>query len=267
MGTGADSPNTPASLNVSFMSAPHHAGDLPEARAVFSTTHWSLVQAAGGTTSPEAMAALNTLAQGYWYPLYAYVRRRGYTPEDAQDLTQSFFARLLEKNYVRLADARRGKFRTFLLTSLERFLADEWDRTRRLKRGGGVAAVSFDALTAEDRYQIEPADSFDAARLFDRRWATTLLDRAMRQLEAEHTGPGRREQFESLRAFLAVDSNSANYAEFADRTGMTVTAARMAVSRLRERYGEVLREEILQTVATAQDAEEEFRSLMAALRD
>jgi RNA polymerase sigma-70 factor (ECF subfamily) len=220
---------------------------------------------AGQGSSPEGREALERLCQTYWYPLYAYVRRRGYGPEDAEDLTQSFFARLLEREYLKLADRERGRFRTFLLTALQRFLADEWDRARRLKRGGGHAVVSFDALTAEERYQVEPLDKFDAAKLFDRRWATTLLARALSGLEGEQTH--RTAQLNELRRFLVGEPAEGSYSEVALRLGMTVTAVRMAVSRLRQRYRELLREEILQTVSSSREADEEYRALMAALRD
>ncbi len=233
----------------------------------FATTHWSVVLNAADSASPGAQEALEKLCRTFWYPLYAYVRRRGYEAHDAEDLTQSFFARLLEKDYVKRADRTRGKFRTFLLTSLQRFLADEWDRARRLKRGGGQPFISFDALTAEERYKLEPVDTFDADRLFDRRWATTLLDQALRQLEHEQSERNRGEHFQQLRPFLTGEGAGNSYEEAAQRLGMTVTAARMAVSRLRERYRELLRAEILQTVTDPLAAEEEFQSLQAALRD
>jgi len=242
-------------------SPPTHAG------AQFTTTHWSVVLAAGQDSSPNARDALEQLCRSYWYPLYAYVRRRGYGREDAQDLTQSFFARLLEKDYLGLADRQRGKFRTFLLTALQRFLADEWDRARRLKRGGGQTTISFDALSAEERYKLEPVDAFDASRLFERRWATTLVEHALARLEREHAERKRSDQFKELRRFLVGEHTESSYAEAAQRLDMAVTTARMAVSRLRERYRELLREEILQTVSDEREAEEEYRALMAALRD
>jgi RNA polymerase sigma factor (sigma-70 family) len=237
----------------------------PTASAPFATTHWSVVLTAGHASLPNAREALERLCRTYWYPLYAYVRRRGYGAEDAEDLTQGFFARLLEKDYLKLADRERGRFRTFLLTAMQHFLADEWDRARCLKRGGGHAAVSFDALTAEERYQVEPLDTFVAAKLFDRRWATTLLARAINRLEAEQTQ--RTAQWNELRRFLVGEPAESSYSEVASRLGMTVTAVRMAVSRLRQRYRELLREEILQTVSSSREADEEYRALMAALRD
>jgi len=233
----------------------------------FLTTHWSVVLAAAQDDSSAATEALERLCRAYWYPLYAYVRRRGYNTEDAQDLTQSFFARLIEKDYLKHADRQRGKFRTFLLVSLQRFLSDDWDRTRRIKRGGGEPSIAFDALSAEERYQLEPVDAFDAGRLYDRRWATTLLERALERLAREHRSAGREAQFVELRRFLIGDGTTASSDEVAKRLGLTVAAVRMAVSRLRERYRQALRDEILETVGSAPDAEEEYQALMAALRD
>src|SRR5258708_4498387 len=160
------------------------AEPVPSSRnpRVFATTHWSVVLSAGQKDSAQAAASLEKLCRAYWYPLYAYVRRRGYSPEDAQDLTQGFFARLLERDYVKQAERERGKFRTFLLTTFSHFLADDWDRAHRLKRGGNREVISIDALTAEERYRLEPADLADPVKLFERRWATTLLERALGQL-------------------------------------------------------------------------------------
>jgi RNA polymerase sigma-70 factor (ECF subfamily) len=235
--------------------------------AWFATTHWSVVVAASLAESPEAAEALEQLCRIYWYPLYVYVRRRGYDVHTAQDLVQSFFARLLAKDYLQCADRTRGKFRAFLLTSLQRFLADEWDHARRLKRGGGQAPISLDGLSAEERYKLEPVDPFDAGRLYDRRWATTLLQLTLQRLGEEQAACGRAKRFDELRRFIVAEGEPAGYAEVARRLGLTITATRMAVSRVRERYRELLREEVLRTVATTQDAEEEYRSLMAALAD
>jgi RNA polymerase sigma-70 factor (ECF subfamily) len=221
---------------------------------------------AGEGESPEAQAALARLCRDYWYPLYAYVRRRGYGPEDAQDLTQSFFLRLLEKNYFQHADQRRGKFRTFLLAGLSRFLADEWDRGRRIKRGGGQTRLSFDAAEAEDRYRLEPVEPLDAAKLFERRWALLLVERALTQLEQESSSRGEAELFKGLSPFLLGEQVETTLAAAATGLGMTAGAMKMAVSRLRRRCRELLRAEILQTVADPQSAEEEYRALLAALR-
>jgi RNA polymerase sigma-70 factor (ECF subfamily) len=232
----------------------------------FTTTHWSVVLAAGQVASAQSDLALAKLCEMYWYPLYAYVRRRGYGPEDAQDLTQSFFARLLQKNYVQQADQQRGKFRTFLLSALSHFLADEWDRAHRLKRGGEQIFVSFDAAAAEERYRLEPADLQDPAKLFERRWATTLLERAVSRLEQEFAERNQGKLFQGLRAFLVGDQGDATYVEAAPSLGLTPAAMKMAVSRMRARCRELLREEIAQTVSSPQEAEEEYRALVAALR-
>lgn len=240
-------------------------GQACRASSLFATTHWSVVLAAGEDAAGRSKQALEQLCCGYWYPLYAFVRRRGYCPEDAQDLTQAFFARLLEKNYVRQADPQRGKFRTFLLGALNHFLADEWDRAHRVKRGGGRLVVSIDALGAEERYGFEPVDALDPAALFERRWATTLLERAMARLEQEYAERGQTRLVQEMRAFLVGDHGDGTYAEMAPRLGLTASALKMAVSRMRSRCRQLLREEIAQTVNGPQEAEEEYRALVAAL--
>jgi len=233
---------------------------------VFATTHWSVVLSAGQEDSPQAAAALEKLCHAYWYPLYAYVRRRGYSSEDAQDLTQGFFARLLERDYVKQAERERGKFRTFLLTTLSHFLADDWDRAHRLKRGGDREVISIDALTAEERYRLEPADLADPVKLFERRWATTLLEQALAQLEREYVERGKGGFFAELHAFLLVEQAEDTFAQAAARLGMTTAAMKMAVSRMRERCRELLRTEILQTTASPKEADEEYQALRAVLR-
>lgn len=255
-----------AALYLSGMSAADPDRRTAPATSAFLTTHWSVVLAAAHSASPKAAAALEQLCQAYWYPLYAYVRRRGYGPEDARDLTQSFFMRLLEREDLRRADRQRGKFRTFLLCALANFLTDEWDRSRRLKRGGGEMAISFDAATAEERYRLEPVDQLDAATLFDRRWATTLLERALVRLEEEFRSRGQAELLSALRPFVLGEQVELTYADLALRLGMTVAAAKMAASRMRARCRELLREEISQTVTTPQQAEEEYRALLTILR-
>jgi RNA polymerase sigma-70 factor (ECF subfamily) len=242
------------------------ADSLSPVSAQFTTTHWSVVLKASEGQSNEAQAALSQLCANYWYPLYAYVRRRGYRPEDAQDLTQSFFLRLLEKNYVQHADRQRGKFRTFLLAGLSRFLADEWDRGQRIKRGGGQTPLSFDAMEAENRYRLEPAEPVDAAKLFERRWALLLVERTVAQLELEFSERGEAELFKGLSPFLLGDQGETTFAAAATGLGLTPAAMKMAVSRLRRRCRELLRAEVLQTVADPQAAEEEYQALLAALR-
>ena len=233
---------------------------------LFHTTQWSVVLNASHDSSPGAREALEQLCRTYWYPLYAFVRRKGNDATEAQDLTQSFFARLLEKKYLAQFDRARGRFRTFLLAALTHFLTDEWDRAQRLKRGGGQTLVSFDAATAEERYRLEPADPADAAKLFERRWAMTLLDRALARLEQEFTDRNQSKLFEALRPFLLGEEGEATLAEAATRIGMTTAAIKMAASRMRGRCRELLREEIRQTAATAQEAEEEYHALQAVLR-
>jgi DNA-directed RNA polymerase specialized sigma24 family protein len=233
----------------------------------FTTTHWSVVLSAGlKPSSSESMEALEVLCCAYWYPLYAYVRRRGYGPDEAQDLTQGFFERLLEKNYVGQADQRRGKFRTFLLSALSHFLADEWDKTQRVMRGGRNTFLSFDAIAAEERYRLEPVEPMDPAKLFERRWATTLVDRALSRLEIEFSNRGQGALLHELNRFLLTEQIDETYADVAPRLGMTPAAMKMSVSRLRQRCRELLREQILETVSSPEEAEEEYRQLMAALR-
>jgi RNA polymerase sigma-70 factor (ECF subfamily) len=188
-------------------------------QSYFATTHWSVVLSAGRTSSSQAAAALEQLCNTYWYPLYAFVRRKGHSPHDAQDLTQAFFARLIEKNYVAQADRERGRFRTFLLTALTHFLADEWDKGRRLKRGGGREFISFDALTAEERYRLEPVDQLDAATLYERRWVTTLLDKVLARLEEEFRDSGKGKLFDGLKSSLLAEEAGFSYANWARDSG------------------------------------------------
>src|SRR5436190_7302619 len=174
------------------MSLPEFTGQEPASGArQFVTTHWSAVLAAGQEPSPEAAQALSEICRTYWYPLYAYVRRKGYPIADAQDLTQEFFARLLEKNYLGSVDRRKGKFRSFLLASLEHFLAKEWTRANRLKRGGGQTIIAWDGCDPEERYQLEPLDTWTAERIYERRWALTVLEQAMAALGAEYAAAGK----------------------------------------------------------------------------
>ena len=232
----------------------------------FVTTRWSQVVAAGRPTdSTHARAALEQLCQTYWYPIYAYVRRHGHAPHDAQDLTQAFFARLLERNALGAADRERGRFRSFLLATLKNFLRDEWDKLRAQKRGGGQAVISLDAGDAESRYALEPADTLTADRIFERRWAMLLLDRALERLRAEHEATGKRAQFEALKASLAGARESQPYSELAAKLGLSEGAVKVAVHRLRQRYREVIRTEIAETVASEAEVEAELKHLMAAL--
>jgi len=220
---------------------------------------------AGTTDSASAAPALEQLCRTYWYPLYAFVRRKGHSPHDAQDLTQAFFARLLEKNYVAQADRERGRFRTFLLAALTHFLADEWDKARRLKRGGGREVISFDAASAEERYRLEPIDQLDAAKLYERRWVTTLFDQVLARLEKEFRDSGKRGLFDQLKGSLLAEEPALSYAAVGAQLSLTESAVKQAVHRMRRRYGELFREEIAQTVAGPGEVEEELKHLFAVL--
>jgi RNA polymerase sigma-70 factor (ECF subfamily) len=232
---------------------------------VFSTTHWSLVLAAQGDDSGPAAKALASLCESYWYPLYAFVRRRGYGPHDAQDLTQAFFEKLLEKNTLKVVSQEKGRFRSFLLGALKHFLANEWDRSRAAKRGGGTVAISLDQGDAEARYRLEPADEMSADRLFERRWAMTLLDQVMKRLREEMESAGKAAVFEELKDHLMAGGASAPFAEAGERLGLSEGAARVAAHRLRKRYRELLQEEIAQTVADPSEVEDEIRHLISVL--
>jgi DNA-directed RNA polymerase specialized sigma24 family protein len=232
--------------------------------AWFVTTHWSVVQSARVRDSPQAAAALETLCRTYWYPLYAYLRRQGRPAHDAQDLTQGFFARLLQKDYLQAAARERGKFRTFLLVALKRFLANEWDREHALKRGGFAPVVSIDREVAESRFTAEPSHKVQPDVLFDRQWAMTLLGRAMAQLQAEYVASGRAQLFEYVQSCLAGEESALSYAAIATRLKLTEPAVKMAVHRLRARYREILRAEIAHTVSTSEEIEEEIRDLFLA---
>lgn len=231
----------------------------------FATTHWTVVVNARAGDSSIARASLEKLCQSYWYPLYAFVRRQGHGPHDAQDLTQEFFARLLEKNYLGDVDRARGRFRSFLLASLKHFLANEWDRRRAQKRGGGQVHVPIDPQSAEERYGLEPGHAQTPEKLFERRWALTLLDQVLEKLSAEFAATGKAEQFEQLKATLTNDRGTVPYASIATNLGQSEGAVKVAVHRLRQRYREVLRAEIAHTVATPAEVEEELRHLFSAL--
>jgi RNA polymerase sigma-70 factor (ECF subfamily) len=232
---------------------------------VFATTHWSVVMAAGQDDSAPAQHALETLCCGYWYPIYVYVRRKGYAPDDAQDLTQEFFTQLIAKEHLRLADREKGKFRTFLLATLDYFLAREWSRAHRQKRGGQFIFVSLDERTPEERYRLEPADNDSPEKKFQRQWALTVLKQTMNALESECDANGNGALFREVKNLLSGERDGAAYAEIGRRLTITEGAARVAVHRLRQRYGERLRSEIAQTVSGAAEVDEEMRYLMRTL--
>jgi len=210
---------------------------------------------------------LEALCRAYWYPLYVYVRRKGYAAEDAQDLTQEFFARLLARNYLNVADRNKGKFRSFLLGSLEHFLARQWTKAHAQKRGGGQAVHSLDETDAENRYLLEPAHALTAEKIFDRRWATTLLGQAMSRLREECVANHKGDLFGKVESLLSGEKGEASYADVAAALEMSEGAIKVAVHRLRQRYAELVRAEIAQTVATPEQADEELHYLFAVLRD
>lgn len=238
-----------------------------EGPAAFLSTQWSVVLAAGRADSAEADAALDRLCRSYWYPLYAYVRRRGYSPEDAKDLTQGFFESLLQRNDLAGVGPEKGRFRTFLLASLGHYLANEWRRGQRQKRGGGRAAFSWDALSGEERFRLEPMATEAPERLYDRQWAWTVIEQVTARLAAEYARTGKLDLFETLRPLLTGDRPGVSRAEIATRFGITVGAVDVAWHRLRRRYGEILRDLIADTVSSPEDVNAEIRHLMAALGD
>jgi len=229
----------------------------------FPTTRWTLVVAAGGPCRKEAQSALVSLCENYWYPLYAYLRRRGYPADQAQDLTQEFFTRVLEGRYLDRADPEKGRFRSFLLTSLKFFVADEEDRRRANKRGGGMV-VAFEFSSGEERYQREPAHDETPERIFERRWALSVLDRVVEKLRKEFLHHGRPEHFERLKVFLLGQSD-APYAALAREMNTSEGALKVAIHRLRKRYRDLFRQEIADTVADPAEVESELRYLAAVL--
>ncbi len=233
--------------------------------AGFRTTHWSVVLAARQGDDTQARLALSRLCRTYWYPLYAYARRRGLTPHDAQDLTQEFFARLLEKGWLADVGREKGRFRSFLLSAMNHFLANQWVRLKARKRGGGLAMVPLDAAEAEDRYKLEPADPATPETVFQRRWALTLLDEVLGHLQQEYAGAGKGALFEALKPTLTGDQDLPAYTELGRRLDLTEGAVKVAIHRLRRRYREVLRAEIAQTVDTPEAVDEELRELFQAL--
>ena len=229
---------------------------------LFATTRWTVVIAAKGG---ESGAALETLCRIYWYPLYAFVRSSGHSPHDAQDLTQEFFARLLAHDYLRTVEREKGRFRTFLRMAMKRFLANEWDRARAQKRGGGQTPITFDTASGEQAYlrELDPVPSPDV--LYEKRWALTLLDDAFVRLETETAATGKAAEFEHLRIHLTASRGAIPYAELAAAIGTTESAARVALHRLRKRFREVFRETIADTVSAPDEVEDEVRHVIAVL--
>ncbi len=232
---------------------------------LFPVTQWTVVLAAGGTPSPESAAALERLCSSYWYPLYAFVRRSEYSPEDAEDLTQEFFARLLEHNWIAHADRHKGRFRSFLLMAMKRFLAKEWDKAKAIKRGGRTRVVPLKFDTAESRYTREPADTRTPEQLFEKQWALTLLESVLSRLREDYACDGKGALFHTLEPCLIGGRDTQPYAALGAQLGMTEGAARVAVCRLRERYRKCLKEEIGHTVATPAEVDEELRHLLRVM--
>jgi RNA polymerase sigma-70 factor (ECF subfamily) len=231
----------------------------------FKTTHWSTVLEAGHKDPAQAAAALNRLCRTYWYPLYTYVRRLGHGHDDAKDLTQEFFARLLERDSFSSVQPGRAKFRSFLLVALKRFLANEWRRANRQKRGGGQELISLDTEDTENRYLCEPVDAMTPEKAFERRWALTLLDQVLARLETEFSLEGKATLFKELSPFLSGDQAPGAYPEISQRLGLSEGALRVSVHRLRQRYRELLRLEIANTVGAPEEIDEEIRHLFASL--
>lgn len=236
----------------------------PEEAGHFSTTQWSLVLAAGQKSLPEAREALATLCRAYWYPLYAFARRLGHQPDDAQDLTQAFFARLLEKDYLGAVDRERGRFRSFLLAAFQHFLSKERDRARAQKRGGGKNLLPLDFEAGENRYLREPAHELTAEKIYEQRWAVALLDQVLARLRQEFVASRNERLFDHLKGFLAGEHTS--YRQVAEQLAMSEGAVKVAVHRLRRRYRELVVAEIAQTVSGPEDVDEELQHLFEALR-
>jgi len=232
----------------------------------FHTTHWSLIVQAAGQEGESSRVALADLCGAYWYPVYAFIRRRGHSAEDARDLAQEFFATLLEKGYLADADPERGRFRAFLLTAVSRFVSKQHQREAAQKRGGGrhILALNFD--DGETRYQLEPSHDWTAERIFARRWALTLLDRTIAALRQEHAESGKLSHFDTLKVFLTGEAGAPPLRQIAEKLGMTEGAVKVAIHRLRQKYREALRSEIAQTLTVQEDVDDELRYLLAALR-
>jgi RNA polymerase sigma-70 factor (ECF subfamily) len=232
----------------------------------FETTNWSLILLAVGGQDEAARDALARLCETYWPPVYAFVRRRGLQPADAEDRTQAYFARFFEKDYLRDFRPEVGRFRSFLLASVSHFLANEWDRERALKRGGGAVQISLDAASAEERLRLEPVDRLTPEAIFERQWAVALIARCLERLREEQTASGGRARFERLKAFLGGDGAPADYAALGRELGLSESTLRVAVHRLRRRFAAVLREEVARTVASPAEVDAEIRWLLETLR-
>jgi RNA polymerase sigma factor (sigma-70 family) len=238
----------------------------PEPPASFATTRWSLVLAAGQRAAPESDQALAALCQAYWGAVYVFVRRQVANLHEAQDLTQTFFAELLEKNLLAVAEPARGRFRSFLLTSVRNFLLNEWDKKKALKRGGGRKHLALDFQSHDSNYSLEPANTMTPERLYERQWALDLLEQVMTRLRAEFTKAGKERIFERLKGSLAGANAETPLAEIARQLGISANAAKVAAHRLRKRYRELLRAEVAQTLTDPNEIDDEIRQLFEALR-
>jgi DNA-directed RNA polymerase specialized sigma24 family protein len=243
------------------VSEPGNTKQVPQ--PLFVTTRWSVVLAAQDKSSPDSAAALEALCRAYWYPLYAYVRGSGRSPHDAQDLTQEFFARLLAQDWLRVVLPEKGRFRTFLVVALKRFLTNEWLHASRQKRGGGATPLSLDAVEAEHRFAGEPALAPD--ELYERRWAMTLLDQTLEQLNLEFAHAGKAGEFEALKGWLTAGRGEIPYDTVAGALGVTTGAARVSVHRMRRRFRILFRENVAQTVAGSEDVDVEMRQIVSIL--
>jgi RNA polymerase sigma factor (sigma-70 family) len=244
---------------------PRRAETPESSRAAFAPTRWTMVLSARAKDSPESGPALETLCRTYWPPLYSFARRQGFSAPDAQDFTQEFFSRLLQKDYLRSVAPEKGRFRSFLLVAFKRFLANERERASAQKRGGGERPLSLDASAAETLYRTEPVDEASAAKLYERRWALTLLERTLGRLRDEFIAAGKGREFEVLKVFLTAPKGEADYTAIARELGLTPGAARVVAHRLRRRYREIFHEEIAHTVADPAEIEDEVRHLLGVL--
>jgi len=233
--------------------------------AVFATTHWSVVLAAGRGEDVRAADALEQLCRTYWYPLYAHVRRRGYSSEDAQDLTQEFFARLLAKKWLSMANARRGRFRSFLLAALNHFLANEWDRAHCVKRGGGQVSLPFDTVRAEQLYLQETHPGLNPDEIYERTWALQFLEHVRTRLCDQYAAQGDADRFSLLERFLPGEEPSLTYAQAASQLGIPEGTFKSDVHRFKQRYGRLLREQIAEIVGCPDEIDEELRHLIRVL--
>jgi RNA polymerase sigma factor (sigma-70 family) len=256
-------------MQIANMSAPiHDGGDRPESAREFSTTHWSVVIRAGGEASPEADQALEALCRSYWRPLYEYICRKGYSGHDAEDLVQAFFEqRFLKQNYLRIADPNRGRFRTFLLTSLQNFLKNEWVKANSLKRGNGQTPLALNEELDEVGPSSPPAANESPELCYDRAWAAAVLDRALAALRRQKELAGKLDSFDRLKVFVWGEQSGLSYAAMAAQLGMTEGALKVEVHRLRHDFGELLRAEIGQTVSTPAEVDEELRYLRSVIRN